>query len=529
MLLRLVLLPLLVLLARAFTADECAPEMPVQVMHDLIEKNVQDNYAATLADIEARLAAIESSGLVPANASDAVTPSCPWNTPMNDPLEFMCADGTIAHLSDDGGTACLSRGGKLKCPSSRPFMCEDDDHFGDYKCAATAQECIDSYGGLRFCGTPSPSPSPPAQTPAWVAVVDALNQTVTETQTKLSETEARLAQTEQDLAHALANISTLTAEMTSISTNAVGDFKVTVAEQHDHDGWLLCDGRVVNIADHPELYALVGNAYLQGQEPRLRASDSNWVQPANTFTIPDLRGRTLAGAGGGEGGVGNGVDEDGETIPARTIGEHVGSSNYSLAVENMPANTPVDTSALVMQFGSSSSGSYSSSSRPYYSGVAGYGGYRRPYYWSNSLMTSQPLGGSAKINGDGVPIPVRPPTVHAGHFFIYSSRRECDAKLEPVVQYCGQTQGCVDPSPGAACCTHLSEYVRSDCLRWDIVDDACGYRPSSAVNYLNVKCHGTSSKKKVGDSLGEDNDEDSILTGKVEERAAVGAAVPATD
>jgi len=89
--------------------------------------------------------------------------------------------------------------------------------------------------------------------------------------------------------------------MTSISTNDVGDFKVVVAEQYDHDGWLLCDGRAVNIADHPELYALVGNAFLQGQEPRLRASDSNWQQPANTFMIPDMRGRLLGGVG--EGGM----------------------------------------------------------------------------------------------------------------------------------------------------------------------------------------------------------------------------------
>lgn len=49
------------------------------------------------------------------------------------------------------------------------------------------------------------------------------------------------------------------------------------------EGWLVCDGSQVNVADHPSLYEIIGNRY---------GGD------ATRFNLPDLRERYLIGATG---------------------------------------------------------------------------------------------------------------------------------------------------------------------------------------------------------------------------------------
>lgn len=55
------------------------------------------------------------------------------------------------------------------------------------------------------------------------------------------------------------------------------------------DGYLLCDGSIVNIADYPRLYAVIGTAHGYGNNDGL------------TFHIPDMRGRFCRGIDGGAG------------------------------------------------------------------------------------------------------------------------------------------------------------------------------------------------------------------------------------
>lgn len=55
---------------------------------------------------------------------------------------------------------------------------------------------------------------------------------------------------------------------------------VPYAGQADIAGWLICDGRLVNIVDYPELYAAIGSFFPAG---------------ATQFYLPDLRGRIVAG------------------------------------------------------------------------------------------------------------------------------------------------------------------------------------------------------------------------------------------
>lgn len=61
------------------------------------------------------------------------------------------------------------------------------------------------------------------------------------------------------------------------------------------DDYLLCDGFIVNIADYPELFEVIGTSWGYGNNDGL------------TFHLPDLRGKFLRG-----------VDKDGNGIPSVT-------------------------------------------------------------------------------------------------------------------------------------------------------------------------------------------------------------------
>lgn len=56
------------------------------------------------------------------------------------------------------------------------------------------------------------------------------------------------------------------------------------------EGHLLCDGSIVNIADYPKLYAVIGTSWGHGNEVSPGVSDGL------TFHLPDLRGRFLRGS-----------------------------------------------------------------------------------------------------------------------------------------------------------------------------------------------------------------------------------------
>lgn len=74
--------------------------------------------------------------------------------------------------------------------------------------------------------------------------------------------------------------------------------------------WLFCDGSYVSIDTYSELYRLVGSIYGPVQDGR--------------FKLPDFRGRTLVGAGGGSG------------LSNRLIGEFGGEEQHQLSIAEMP-------------------------------------------------------------------------------------------------------------------------------------------------------------------------------------------------
>lgn len=72
---------------------------------------------------------------------------------------------------------------------------------------------------------------------------------------------------------------------------------------------LLCDGATYNRVDYPFLYAAINPAY---------------HIDANTFRVPDMRGRVIMGAGQGTG------------LTARSVGDTIGEESHVLTTQEMP-------------------------------------------------------------------------------------------------------------------------------------------------------------------------------------------------
>lgn len=84
------------------------------------------------------------------------------------------------------------------------------------------------------------------------------------------------------------------------------------------DGWLFCDGRLLNVRDYVDLFTVIGNTY--GGNGR------------TNFALPDLRGRVPVGTGRGE------------NLKERNLGEPFGSEIVSIKIDQIPLVTTDDLS-----------------------------------------------------------------------------------------------------------------------------------------------------------------------------------------
>ena len=70
--------------------------------------------------------------------------------------KLTCKDGTSFSISSSWGwPSCENHGGRAKCPSHWPYMCNDKTNYDnmrnlDYWCKQSASDCA-SLGGLRGC------------------------------------------------------------------------------------------------------------------------------------------------------------------------------------------------------------------------------------------------------------------------------------------------------------------------------------------------------------------------------------------
>ncbi len=79
-------------------------------------------------------------------------------------------------------------------------------------------------------------------------------------------------------------------------------------------GWLVCDGSAVSRATYAALFAAIGTTWGAGDG-------------STTFNLPDMRGRTVGGAGTGSG------------LSARTLAQQVGEENHQLTAAEMASHS----------------------------------------------------------------------------------------------------------------------------------------------------------------------------------------------
>jgi len=94
--------------------------------------------------------------------------------------------------------------------------------------------------------------------------------------------------------------------------DVVGTIKI-FASLHPPTGWLPCDGRVVKIREYPDLFTVIGDVF--GGNGK------------TTFSLPDLRGRVVVGAG------------KGENLTERDFGHTFGSETVVIDLEHIPLKT----------------------------------------------------------------------------------------------------------------------------------------------------------------------------------------------
>jgi len=94
----------------------------------------------------------------------------------------------------------------------------------------------------------------------------------------------------------------------------VGEIRVKAHKTADHDGWLLCDGRLVSRTTYAGLFAQIGTTYGVGDG-------------STNFNIPDTQGRALGGTGPGSG------------LTARNQGDKVGVETHILTTAQLASHT----------------------------------------------------------------------------------------------------------------------------------------------------------------------------------------------
>lgn len=99
----------------------------------------------------------------------------------------------------------------------------------------------------------------------------------------------------------------------------IGEYKWS-ARSEDFGHWYLCDGRSIEVAEHPTLYEIIGT--------RFGGSGCG-----TTFNLPDLRGRVMGCPGSGPG------------LTSRTLGDSLGEETHVLITTEMPSHTHTGTTA----------------------------------------------------------------------------------------------------------------------------------------------------------------------------------------
>ena len=106
------------------------------------------------------------------------------------------------------------------------------------------------------------------------------------------------------------------------STGHIKSFAGSVAPA----GYLICDGAIINRADYPSLFQIIGTTFNTSGEA------------STQFRLPDLRGKARMGSG----------QDSGRGLTTRTLGQYLGAETHTLTTAELPSHThsgTTDTSA----------------------------------------------------------------------------------------------------------------------------------------------------------------------------------------
>ncbi len=121
-------------------------------------------------------------------------------------------------------------------------------------------------------------------------------------------------------------------------------------------GWLYCDGSILNISQYSALFALLGTTY--------------GGNGSSTFALPDLRGRAAIGQGQGPGLQNYQLGQVGGQETVTLVAGQLPSHNHMLMGSTSAANTNSPTNAVLAQASATTGGGDSADMNAYLTGSA---------------------------------------------------------------------------------------------------------------------------------------------------------------
>ena len=185
-----------------------------------------------------------------------------------------------------------------------------------------------------------------------------------------------------------------------------GDSKLSMNNK-DHEGWLLCDGRSLDVYAFTALHNVIGNSYGNGTGPA-----------GTTFNLPNPKGRVPGVSGAGPG------------LTARDQGDLVGQETVTLVEAELPALTKTTTTNGDHSHTHNANGAnpgyglmYRNGANTAASGLDGSANEPNLYQPPGALSIDSAGAHNHTVSfGSGLPHENMQPTIFVGHMFMYCGK-----------------------------------------------------------------------------------------------------------
>ena len=186
-------------------------------------------------------------------------------------------------------------------------------------------------------------------------------------------------------------------QLTAHQRPMTGDTKMSVLLT-DHLGWLLCDGRLLNITDYPFLFGAIHYAF---------GSNISGTQ----FQLPNPAGRVPGFTG------------TGSNLTSRNMGSNFGTETHTLTVAEMPTHNHGITDPGHFHAGNTDSAGYAGANASVQTPVTGTNVADDTGSHSHAFTTdTKTTGITINNNGSSNAHNNMQPTLFLGNLFIYSGK-----------------------------------------------------------------------------------------------------------